>query len=467
VSQEQRVSHETPRGWCALLALIVLIILYIPIRRYTLPSGLPINLEIYRVAVGLVMLLWLAALLVDPQVRLRSNRLNAPLLLFVLAILVSLLANLHRVDPLRGDVLKAVSFFLSYVLLFWLVLSVLHSSREIDLLARVLAGGGAVLAALALVQTATGYNVFDHLRTALPFLHLNASEIPSNLVRGGGRRAYASAQHPIALGATFCVLLPLAVYQACAYRRRRWWAAAGLMALGILATRSRTPIVMLGAEILVYAVLRPRDVKRLWPAFVPALLAAYIAVPGTIGTVKDSFFPTGGLVAQQENTFVGSGRLATLGPALDREFKPQPLVGEGFGTRITTPDAIVPVPNAPIVDDQWLGVLLETGVFGTVALAWLFLRSLRWLGGETRGDDSPRGWLLASTTAATAGYAVGMLFFDAFEFVQVTFLAFTVLAIGAAAALCPAREWEPVLSGERSRAASRPPDLTRPRGQLA
>jgi hypothetical protein len=66
-----------------------------------------------------------------------------------------------------------------------------------------------------------------------------------------------------------------------------------------------------------------------------------------------------------------------------------------------------------------------------------------------------------------AGYAVGMFFYDAFEFVQVTFLAFIVLALGASAALCPAREWAPEALRRRSRAPANPAGFARAGRQLA
>ncbi len=455
---------ERQRSWRKPLAAVVLIVLFIPIKRYTLPSSLPVNLEIYRIAVALVLFLWLGALLVDSRVRCRASRIDAPLVVFLLAIFLSQLANLHRVAPLRGDVIKATSFFLSYIAFFYLVVSVVRRSRDIDFLARILAAGGAVVGVCALVETGSGFNVFNHLHTVLPFLHSHGAI--ADLYRGGGRRAYASAQHPIALGAAFCVLLPLAVYRAAAFRQRRWWVVAGLIAVGVLATRSRTPIVMLGVEVLVYAVLRTREMKRVWPAFIPVVLVAYVALPGSVGAIKNAFFPTGGLVAQQTDARVGSGRLATLGPAFQAEFKPHPLFGEGFGTRITTPDSVVTRPNAPTLDDEWLGVLLETGVAGALALAWFFVRSIRRLGREAKNDASPRGWLLTAVTASTAAYAVGMFFYDAFSFVQVTFLLLLVLGLGASAALSPQAEWAPeALASRRRRAATL--SLAPARGQLA
>ena len=118
---------------------------------------------------------------------------------------------------------------------------------------------------------------------------------------------------------------------------------------------------------VVFFWLRPTQVKRCWPLLLPGLVVIHIAVPGTIGGLVTSFFPKGGLVAQQTNAAVGSGRLATLGPALHREFRPNPLVGEGFATRIVDP--LDGTPNAPILDDQWAGVAVRDGAPRHVRLA--------------------------------------------------------------------------------------------------
>ena len=118
-----------------------------------------------------------------------------------------------------------------------------------------------------------------------------------------------------------------------------------LLLLGALATQSRTVVTMLIAMILVFAATRYRTVKRFWPAILPLLIVVHFALPGTIGALRSSFFPKGGLLAKESKNYVGSGRLATLGPALHREFTPNPLFGEGFQTRVTKPDEIVAVPE--------------------------------------------------------------------------------------------------------------------------
>ena len=81
-----------------------------------------------------------------------------------------------------------------------------------------------------------------------------------------------------------------------------------------------------------------------------------------------------------------------------------------------------------IYDVQWL---LEIGALGFFGWLWFFARVVRRLGKEAKEDDSERGWLLVSIAASVAAFAVGMLTFDAFSFIQVTFLMFVFVGLGA------------------------------------
>ncbi len=435
------IFYRTLLSWRWLLGLIVGVILFIPIRRYSLPASLPFNLEPYRVLVAFVAAAWGTSLLIDPRVRLRRTGIDGPVILYIFIIYVSLLANTQRVGTVSGEVYKKLAFFASFFIILYLVSSVVRRARDIEFIVKALAGGGAILAVFALLERRTGYNAFNHLSTIIPFLHLVPGSVPDTgtIATLGRLRVFASAQHAIALGAAFAMLLPLAAYRAHAHRLWYWWVAAALNAMGALASGSRTAVIMLVVEAVVFVWLRPREMARLWPLLVPGLLFVHIATPGALGTVR-AFFPKGGLVNQQQDAAVGSGRLATLGPALHTEFK-NPLVGEGFGTRVTKPTDLVPVKNGPILDDEWLGVLLETGILGAVTLLWMFLRFIRQASREARLDRTPRGWLLTSITASVAGFAAGMFFYDAFSFIQVTFLLFIFLGLGVATRYCPSAEW--------------------------
>jgi O-antigen ligase len=193
-------------------------------------------------------------------------------------------------------------------------------------------------------------------------------------------------------------------------------------------------MLMLLVVVLTFLILRPRQTRRLWPVLVPLIAVIHIAIPGTIGSLKASLFPQGGIVKEQSANpgYKGSGRLADVGPSLAKLSR-EPLFGQGFGTRIT--DGIG--TNAPILDDQWLGTLVETGVVGGFAWLWLFVRALRRFGRAARRDGGDRGWLLAGATASMASYMVGMLTFDTFTFTQVTFVLFIMLGLAQVVAGLP------------------------------
>jgi hypothetical protein len=420
------LTYAPTLAWRSLLAFLVVVIVFIPIRVYSVRAELPFALEPYRVVVAALFLGWLAALLIDPRVRLRRTGFEGPLALVVIAAFGSVLANLSRVDLLQANVVKSLTFFASFILLVYLVASVVRSLECADFIVRTFVLGGTVVALLAIVESRTGFNLFDHLARVLPFLELNSRE---TLDRGGQLRAFGSAEHPIALSAALVMLVPLAIYLG-RVSRRYWWAAAVVLVLGAFATRSRTGIVMLAVVAVVYLCLRPAETKRMWPLLLPLLATVHFAMPGALGTFKASFLPQEGLVRQQESS-AGScssaGRIADLGPAL-KDAAGKPLLGVGYGTRLVTGEH----PNACILDDQWLGSLLEAGAVAVAAWLWLFVRFLRRMGRAARADHSARGWLIVALTASVASYAVGMFTFDAFSFIQVTFFLYIFLGLGSA-----------------------------------
>lgn len=418
--------------WRNLVALIVLMMLFIPMGRYSLPSSLPIQLEPYRLVVALLALGWLTSLLVDDRVRVRRTGLEAPLGLFAFTAIASMGANPGRVSAVSSILTKTLMFWVSFYAVVYILPSVLRRV-DVDLICRLLAGGGAIVACFAVVESRTNYNVFNHLTSVMPFLRLG--QIPLQHIdqtaasRGGRTRAYGPAQHPIELGAVFVMLLPFALYLGRKTAHRRWWLAAVLMLVGLFATVSRTGFMMMIVFVGVVFWLRHHELKRYWPALIPALAMIHFAVPGTFGTMVQSFFPKGGLIAQQAGTGVGHGRMATLKPVLRTEFAPNPILGEGFGTRISGDNGPNVVANGPILDDEWANVLVQTGIVGFFAFSWILVRAIRLLARMSRGDPGPGGWLPAGLAASIASYGAGMLTFDSFSFIQVTFLFFLSLGL--------------------------------------
>jgi polysaccharide biosynthesis protein PslJ len=420
-------------AWDRFIALILVIVLFVPMGRYQLPGSLPFNLELYRVVVALCVFVWGASLLVDPRVRLARTAFDRPLALILGCVLASEITNPGRVNAYGSHVVKSLMFFLSFVLVYYLTATTLERRTTVDSLLKLLTGSAAVIGVFAIYESRAHYNVFDHLQTVLPFLRFNGPM--SYLKLGANLRVFGPSEQPIALGATMILLLPLAIYFA---RRgsRRWWLAAVLILLGAFASGSRTAIIMLVVQVIVFLALKPKETKRLWPAVIPALAVIHFALPGTIGSLKDAFFPKGGLIAQQSQTqadynkLLAGGRISLIKPMLS-EASGKPLFGEGYGTRITgfnTPDR-----NAPILDDQWLNNVLDVGFIGLGAWIWLFVKATRTFSRASRKAlDDEDSWLFACLTAAVASFGVGMLTFDAFSFTQAIFIFWIILALAAA-----------------------------------
>lgn len=418
-----------------LLAALVLVMLYVPARRYVFAVQLPFQLAPYRLLILIIVAAATVALLRRPSFGIRGGIAGWPFCLIVIAILSSEMVNGARINALGSFVVKTLSQFIAFVLVYLLAVTFIRTRRDLDFFIKLLVVGGSLLAVEALYEAHSGFNIFDNL-SFIPGLNFTGVVNLSSLDRGGHLRVISSSEHPIALGAMFVLLVPVAMYLA--RRSRLWLISVALLVIGAAATTSRTAILMLFAILIVYLIARPRETARLWPLAIPALAVVHVALPGTIGTLYDAFNPKGGLVAQQSNIVLdqgvaglslrANGRLADLGPSLST-WSHHPVFGEGLGTRVI--GYSVGFNNAAILDDQWLGTLLDVGAVGLFAWLWLFVRSTRRLMriGRDRDDD---GWLALAFAGTVVAYATGMLTYDAFAFDQATVIFIFMLALGSA-----------------------------------
>jgi polysaccharide biosynthesis protein PslJ len=419
--------QRTLLAWQTLLGLILLVILFVPIRRYTVAIGGPIELEPYRILIAIVLGCWFLALAADPNVRWRSTGLGRPIAVLWLAILASIALNLGRVNANSALVIKSVTFFGSYFLVMHFVTSVIRDRRQFDRNLKLVIGGFAVVAVCGLYEWRSGQNLFNWLGQVIPGLtYVDQGEA---MIRGTGARALASAQHPIALGAVLVMLMPLSVYLFKRTGSVFWLVCGGLMTLGALSTGSRTAALMLIVSFLVFLWLKRAEMVRMLPLVLCLMVVIQGAMPGTLGSFKGILNPAYIVKEQSQEMGTGSGRLADLGPSLKEWAGGNPFVGQGFGTRVTTQEGVE--GGAQILDNQWLGSLLEIGAVGLLALAWLFLRAIGKLARRSRTDTGADSWLAACLAASLMSFITGLFTYDAFSFIQVTFLAFIVLGFAA------------------------------------
>lgn len=423
--------------WTAMIIGLAAVIMLVPARRYAIPIPLPFQLEPYRLVLGIVIVALVVSLVLKPEVRWRPVAFAWPIGIFLVTIAVSFvvnvtdLANAALIGTAVGGMLQ-MGFMLAVFFAFRMLL---RSERDVMLLITFVTWAGVVVAFFAVVERLSRFNVFLVLGNFLPLTLLREG---GDVSRAGVARAFGSAQHPIALAVALCILIPLAVYLAkyAAWplneinRKIVYGAATVLLFGGIMAAISRTAVVVLAVMFLVTLILHPKVAGVLFALALPVMLLAAAVIPKVFESMVLSFLDVDSLVASQYTSagMGGAGRLADLDPAM-KLVEQQPFFGSGFGSRIVIGDDA----NAFILDNQFLGTLMETGALGVLGLAvFLLVPPIMLLRFAFTQAAERRHALLAFTIAvAISGYVAAIFFYDAFGFFQTFFILCILLAVGA------------------------------------
>jgi polysaccharide biosynthesis protein PslJ len=421
--------------WAHTVSAFVLLVWLMPIRVYRLPVNLPFNLEPYRLVLGLLAAVMLFAFIGRFRTP-SAGGMGAVVAAIALSILLSQFVNLRTLDPLGGErvALNNFLYLVTPLIAFLVVCSAVRQFSDAERIVKAIVIGGLLVSLAAILQSRTGYNVFDHLNNWIPGIRRDRSFLTG--VRGGRLRVQASAQHPIALGTVLMLTVPLAAYLVARAGSRRgklaWAGVMTLVAIGAFMPIARTAFVVGATMLLLALILRGRNLVRLWPAILVVGIALHFAAPGVIGAVYHSFTPRQGLVqdVSGRSGLQGSGRLSDIDPGLDL-WHTSPLVGIGRGNPLVGgQDGGRPSQSSIIFDNQYMSTLVLTGLFGLAAiLCFLVVTASRLLNAAfaRRGREAD---FLACCGLATAGFVVGIFFFDAFSFVQVTLMYFVIAALG-------------------------------------
>jgi hypothetical protein len=427
--------------WPNALAGLVLIVWLIPIKLYRLPVTLPFNLELYRVAVGVLLLAFVLGV-VTGRLPLTAAGHGLPLAALAGVALVSQVVNWESLDPPGGTptALKSLSYFFSFFAVFLLVVAGIERLADAAHILGAVVVGAVIVSVAAMIESRTRSNLFDNLDDWVPFFVKEERDVLA--LRGGRLRVRASAQHPIALGAAVTMVIPIAIVlaQHAASRARSvaLLVGAGICALGALVTVSRTVVAMAIVMIAVGLLLRPHQVVRYWPVLIVLPPLAHAAAPGTLGGLYKSIFPSEGLVTglQGRAGLGGSGRLADVGPGLDL-WRESPLVGHGLGYVATTTQSLVAGATQGasgfviIFDNQYMSSLVMLGALGVAAAVWfVWGAAIKLALSARRHGEGFEADLVAACAISCAGFAASMLFFDAFAFVQATLIFFVIAAVG-------------------------------------
>jgi hypothetical protein len=293
----------------------------------------------------------------------------------------------------------------------------ISSRQRLDVLLRRLVAATGALASLGIVQFVTHKEWINYIQ--IPGLTLNA-DLSGVIGRAGFVRPSGTAIHPIEFGVVLTMVLPLALHFAFhdGHRSRlRRWTPPAAIALAVPLSISRS--ALLGAFIVLLLLLptwsRPRR-RQVYGLLLLLSGAVYVAVPGLLGTLQGLFLGISGDDSAKSRT----DSYALVGEFFGRA----PLFGRGIGTFL---------PSYRILDNQYLGTAIETGVAGLLALLALLVTGVVTGQRLRRASGDPMTRNLAQSLAASiAAGACSFATFDALSFPMVAGLMFLLLGCTAA-----------------------------------
>jgi polysaccharide biosynthesis protein PslJ len=425
VPHEPRARPRPPRDAVTVLTVLLVTLLILP-SRYVFgtlgAAGTPA--QIFGLGVGLWWCMhWFGRAWPDSRVR---QPVRVAVVVLFAAIFVSYLQAALR--PIQSAELSAADLgllsMLSWLAMLLVAMDGIPSRERFDVLLRRLAMLGGLIAVLGILQFFTGATYTEYLR--LPGLTENGVLISVG-EREGFLRPAGTARHPIEFAVVLTMILPIALHYAAVDRHRatlaRWWPVVAL-AVALPISVSRSAIVGL---VVSFAVLLPTW-PRAWRLVTYVvggllLLSMFVVLPGFLGALLGLF--TG--ISQDSSALSRTDSYAFAWSYVMRA----PLFGRGIGTFL---------PKYRILDNAYLGALIETGAFGLTAMLALFA-----VGAVTAfrlrraaaavGTVSVGPAIAGSIAAGAATFAL----FDALSFPMAAGLLFLLVGVGAAARRLSAR----------------------------
>lgn len=248
--------------------------------------------------------------------------------------------------------------------------------------------------------------------------------------RNGLPRASGTAYHAIEFGAVNAFLTMLALHVALHARRAAekhfMWLCVIAFALSGFLSNSRTQMVaMLAAAVPVYLAWNARNRFHAVVAGLVGLAAVSLLAPGLISGLFDLF------VNASDDSSV-EARAADYSVAL-AAWSDNPLLGQGPGTWGPTGSESVDEAGV-LLDNEWLGMLVTTGVLGVIGMALIFLVGMSLARRVYRyGFDTRQRHLGVTLFGVILGGAITTYLFDALFYTQFRAVVFGAIGMAGAA----------------------------------
>lgn len=363
-------------------------------------------------------LVWLLAQLPRPTGRVAHSPIRMALVLFLGCVGVSY--AIAMAGPIDWDEVSPADLSL-LVMLSWsgvllLVHDGLEDERAVETLVRRVSYVGGLMATLGLAQFLTGTLLIDGLD--VPGLRSTGAVFAS--FRNGLLRMSGTATSPIEFGALLTILLPLGLHHALygtTRSRLLRWSPAAAMAGALVLSLSRSAYIGLVVALVVLLLGWPS--RRRWQLMglcAAGVLVVAVVSPRLLRAVRSMF-----ATAQEDPSI--SSRTDSY-DVVWQFFLNAPWFGRGPGTFL---------PKYRILDNNYLGLLINVGLVGLLAFVGLLLTAVVLLLVHRRrwARESSRDLALALVAGILAG-AVSLAFFDGFAFPMTMGTLFLTLGLAGA-----------------------------------
>jgi hypothetical protein len=414
-----RTTRVLPWMVAAFLAVLWLV----PFDSIQLNIPSPIDLKFDRLVLPILGVTWLLTLVLGDRYapRVRPTWIHAAVGLFVALAFLSVVfdaGSLNRELEL-DTAIKKLPLLLGYLSVFVIIASVVRRSEVSAFLGFTLIL--AVICALGMLwEYKLGTNLFYDWSSRLLPGPFEVGVVDSGYDLGGRRGTRGPAAHGLVAVAMLALAIAIAVARMIHANRWRdrllYGLAVAILFGGMLATQRKTSIIAPVSAIATLAYFRRRELLKLTPIGVAALVTLLIASPGTLTPVLDQFRPD----RLGANTV--SDRASDY-DAIRPDVWTHLALGRGYGS-------YQPVGHR-ILDSEVLVRTVEMGVLGLCAFVLLGLAVIL-AARSTIVSRHPR-WApsaLAGAAAAVVFLVVGTLF-DTMSFPQVPYIFLSLAALTA------------------------------------
>jgi hypothetical protein len=416
-----RTTRVLPWMVAAFIALLWLV----PFNSISLGASTPIDLYLDRLVLPVIVFVWLLSLVVGGvrAPRLRWSPIHTAIAVFVALAFVSVVLNAGYLDQTLelSTAIKKLTLLVFYALLFVMVASVVRASEVRAFMTFMLVL--AVVCAIGIIwEYRFHYNIFYEWSAKVlpsPF-HVQVFD-PAGVDEIGRQQTRGPAQLGLEAAAMLVMALPIALVGMTESRRwgRRilYGVAACLLLAAAISTFRKTALLAPIAVLLTLACFRPRQMIRLVPFMVVALLAVHALSPGAVGSIADQL--QGKRLAAADTVNDRASDYDAVRP----DVWSHPVLGRGYGSYEQS--------QYRILDSEVLHRLVEMGVVGLVAYALMGASVVLAARKSIRSANPRRGPPALIAAAAAVAFLTVSTLFDAMSFPHTPYIFLTFAGLAA------------------------------------